>query len=170
VSKLAAKFRDSGRRSQYEHDVVGFTSRLNTVNAAIGRVQLRRLDEWNIRRATIGSLYDELLSDLDEIGIPPKPTSEVKPVYHCYVIRTRKRDELKAWLQQRGVQCGVHYPLPIPLQPIYKRLFGYQSGDYPTSERASIECLSLPIYPDLSDDDVVYICGLIHIFLSHDRQ
>jgi len=166
VAKLAAKLRDCGRKTQYEHDVIGFTSRLNTVNAAIGRIQLRRLDGWNRKRVKIASLYDELLSDLSGITEPPKPSLDVKPVYHCYVIRTRERDGLKGWLQQRGVQCGVHYPLPIPLQPVYRRLFGYQPGDYPVSERASSTCLSLPIYPDLSDDSVAFVCGLIHDFFN----
>jgi perosamine synthetase len=166
VAKLAAKLRNCGRSSHYVHDVVGYTSRLNTVNAAIGRVQLRKLDEWNRKRVKIASAYDKLLSDLDEICTPPKPSASFNPVYHCYVIRTSKRNELKEWLQKNGVQCAVHYPLPIPLQPIYEQLFGYKSGDYPVSERASATCLSLPIYPDLAEDDVAYVCGLIHDFFN----
>jgi perosamine synthetase len=166
VARLAAKLRDCGRKSQYEHDVIGYTSRLNTVNAAIGRIQLRRLDMWNKERVKIASMYSKLLSDLDEINTPPKPSSKIKPVYHCYVIRTCKRDELKAWLRKNGVQCGVHYPLPIPLQPIYAKLFGHKSCDFPMSDQASATCLSLPIYPDLSDDDVVHISGLIHSTFS----
>src|SRR4030067_3483339 len=114
LAKLAAKLRDCGRKTQYEHDVVGYTSRLNTVNAAVGRVQLRRLDEWNRKRRQVASLYDKLLSDVDEVNLPPKGDSHVKPVYHLYVIKTKKRDELKDCLQKSGVQCGVHYPLPIP--------------------------------------------------------
>jgi dTDP-4-amino-4,6-dideoxygalactose transaminase len=85
------------------------------------------------------------------------------------VIRTKKRDELKDWLQKSGVQCGVHYPLPIPLQPIYKQMFGYKSGDFPVSELASGMCLSLPIYQSLSEDQVEFICGEIREFFGKAR-
>lgn len=166
LSELAAKLRDCGRKSKYEHDVVGYTSRLNTVNAAIGRVQLRRLDEWNKKRVKIALVYNKLLSDIDEITVPLEPTGRVKPVYHCYVIRTSLRNELSEWLHKNGIQCGVHYPLPIPLQPVYKKLFGYKSGDYPMSELASVTCLSLPMYPDLTEGNITHICELIHDFFK----
>ena len=158
VAKLAAKLRDCGRKSQYEHDVVGYTSRLNTVNAAIGRVQLRRLDEWNKKRVQVAAVYDKLLADLDEVRTPPKGDSHAKPVYHLYVVRTKKRNELRDYLQKIGVQIGIHYPLPIPSQPVYKQLFKFRAGEYPASERVSNECLSLPIYPCLCENDVEYVC------------
>ncbi len=169
VAKLAAKLRDCGRKSQYEHDIVGYTSRLNTVNAAIGRVQLRRLDEWDEKRRNVASFYDDILSDVEGITIPPKGGSRVVPVYHLYVIRTQKRDELKDWLKRKGVQCGVHYPIPIPMQPIYKQMFGYKNGDYPVSELVSESCLSLPMYPDLSKEQVKYVCDSIQEFLLQRR-
>jgi perosamine synthetase len=164
VAKLAAKLRDCGRKSQYEHDVVGYTSRLNTVNAAIGRVQLRRLDEWNRMRVDVAAVYDKLLSDMDEVITPPRGRSWVKPVFHLYVVKAKKRDALREYLQKNGVQSGVHYPLPIPLQPVYKEMFKFKTGDYPVSERVSGECLSLPIYPNLSVEDVEYVCDKIHEF------
>ena len=161
IAKLAAKLRDCGRASQYEHDVVGYTSRLNTVNAAIGRVQLRRLDEWNRNRVENASVYNRLLSDVEEIVVPPMGNSKVKPVYHLYVVRAKRRDELREWLQRGGVGCGVHYPLPIPMQPVYRELFGFSGGEYPVSERASRECLSLPMHPGLSNNDIGYVCGKV---------
>ncbi len=164
VAKLAAKLRDCGRKTRYEHDVVGYTSRLNTVNAAIGRVQLKRLDNWNIQRIVNASMYDTLLSDIAEVETPPAGDAEVKPVYHLYVIKTKKRDELSTWLQKNGVQCAVHYPLPIPMQPIYRQLFGFKSGDYPESEEVSKECLSLPMHPFLSEDDIQYVCEMVRKF------
>jgi dTDP-4-amino-4,6-dideoxygalactose transaminase len=164
VAKLAARLRDCGRKSQYEHDVVGYTSRLNTVNAAIGRVQLRRLDAWNKKRVQVATLYDKLLGDLDEVIRPPIGGSWVEPVYHLYVVRVKRRNGLKAYLQKNGVQCGVHYPLPIPLQPVYKQMFQFKAGECPVSERVSEECLSLPMYPALSVDDVEYVCERIHEF------
>jgi perosamine synthetase len=166
VAKTVAKLRDCGRASHYEHDIVGFTSRLNTVNAAIGRVQLRRLDEWNERRRAVARLYGGLLSDLDEVVLPPDGGCGINPVYHLYMIRTSFRDELRAWLEQNGVQCGVHYPIPIHLQPIYRKLFGYKEGDFPKSELLCKTALSLPMFPELGKGEVEYICGKIHEFFA----
>lgn len=164
IAKLAAKLRNCGRKTQYEHDVIGYTSRLNTVNAAIGRVQLKRLDEWNLRRTLNASLYDKLLSNIDEVSVPPKCDAGAHPVYHLYVITAKKRNELREWLQKNGIQSGIHYPLPIPLQPIYRETFGFKRGYYPISERVAEECLSLPMYPDLAEDDISRICAVIREF------
>jgi dTDP-4-amino-4,6-dideoxygalactose transaminase len=166
VAKLAAKIRDCGRKARYEHDVIGYTSRLNTVNAAIGRVQLRRLDEWNKKRIRNASVYNRLLSNIDGVITPPMGDSIVKPVFHLYVIQAKRRNELEEWLLNNGVQCAVHYPLPIPLQPIYRQLFNYERGEYSVSERVSEACLSLPVYPDLTEDDIEYICDKIMQFYA----
>jgi perosamine synthetase len=166
TAKMVEKLRNCGRSSHYEHDVIGFTSRLNTVNAAIGRVQLRKLEDWTAKRRGIAELYSKLLADLDEIILPPTGDSNVKPVYHLYVIRTHFRDELKAWLSQNGVQCGIHYPLPIHLQPIYQTLFGYEKGDFPKSELLSETALSLPMFPALGKNEVEYVCEKIHEYFS----
>jgi perosamine synthetase len=164
TAKLAAKLRDCGRKTRYEHDMIGYTSRLNTVNAAIGRVQLKRLDEWNRMRIQNASTYDKLLADNDSVKTPPKGNANVKPVYHLYVIKARKRDKLNEWLNEKGIQCGVHYPLPIPLQPIYKQLFKFELGDYPVSESVSQSCLSLPMFPSLTKAEIERVCEEIHRF------
>jgi perosamine synthetase len=164
ISEMIAKLRDCGRKSKYVHDVVGYTARLNTVNAAIGRIQLRRLSAWNEKRRRNASLYDSLLSDLDEIVLPPSPDSHVKPVYHLYVIRVEKRDKLEKWLEHNGIQCGIHYSLPIHLQPIYKKLFKFKGGEYPNSELASQTCLSIPLHPSLTNDEIKFISEKIHEF------
>jgi perosamine synthetase len=166
VARKVAKLRDCGRASHYEHDLIGFTARLNTVNAAIGRVQLKRLDEWNEKRRACAKLYDGLLSDLDGLVLPPNGSFGVKPVYHLYVIRTSLRDKLKIWLEQRGIQCGVHYPLPIHLQPAYRELFAYRGGEFPKSEFLSKMALSLPMYPELRKDEIGYVCENIHDFFD----
>jgi len=166
VAKAAVKLRDCGRVSHYEHDVVGFTARLNTVNAAIGRVQLRKLDGWNEKRRGLAELYGSLLSDLDEVVLPQHGGPDIKPVYHLYVLRTGLRDELKSWLEDCGVQCGVHYYIPIHLQPIYRRLFGYKNGDFPQSEILSKTTLSLPMFPELKEQEIKYICEKIHQFFE----
>jgi len=166
VARNLAKLRDCGRASHYEHDLIGFTARLNTVNAAIGRVQLRRLDEWNEKRRACAKLYDKLLSNMADVTLPPNGSSDVKPVYHLYVISTSQRDWLKVWLEQRGVQCGVHYPFPIHLQPAYRELFAYRGGEFPKSEFLSNAVLSLPMYPQLREEEIEYVCENIHSFFD----
>jgi len=167
VARKVAKLRDCGRASHYEHDLIGFTARLNTVNAAIGRVQLKRLDEWNEKRRACAKLYDKLLSDVGELVLPPRGSSDVKPVHHLYVVRISQRDKLKLWLEQMGVQCGIHYPLPIHLQPAYRELFAYKGGEFPKSELLSKTVLSLPMYPELRKDEIESICENIRSFFDH---
>jgi perosamine synthetase len=160
----AAKLRDCGRSSRYVHDSIGYTARLNTVNAAIGRVQLKHLEEWNEQRRRKAQIYDHLLSDIDDLLLPPKGDNETKPVYHLYVIRTSRRDGLKAWLESKGIQCLIHYPIPIHLQPIYQDMYGFQEGRYPKSEELCRTCLSIPLYPDLTKRELTYISDTIHAF------
>jgi len=166
VADKAAKLRDCGRKSKYTHDLIGYTARLNTVNAAIGRVQLRHLDEWNEKRRRNAQVYGRLLSDLDELILPPKGDNEIWPVYHLYVIRTRHRDGLKEWLESDGIQCGVHYTLPIHLQPIYKQMFGFEKGAYPRSEELCRTCLSIPMFPELTLSEINFVSEKIHEFLA----
>lgn len=166
VANKASKLRDCGRRSQYVHDLIGYTARLNTVNASIGRVQLKHLDEWNEKRRRNADIYNRLLSDIDELILPPKGDGRTRPVYHLYVIRTKNRDELKVFLESNGIQCGIHYVLPIHLQPIYKKIFGFKEGMYPRSEELCRTCLSIPMYPDLTRDQINFVCEKIHEFFA----
>jgi perosamine synthetase len=170
VAQRVAKLRDCGRKSQYVHDAIGYTSRLNTVNAAIGRVQLRHLDEWNQMRRLRAKEYDRLLSGIDGLILPPMSAdADTQPVYHLYVVRTKKRDALKAWLESKGIACGVHYVLPIHLQPVYMKMFGYKKGMYPKSEELCRTCLSLPMYPDLSSAELSFISNTVHDFFEQKK-
>jgi len=166
IARTVAKLRDCGRVSRYKHNMIGFTSRLNNVNAAIGRVQLKKLDEWNEKRRAVAKLYNRLISDLDEVILPLWDESKVKPVFHLYVIRTNFRDELKPWLEKKGIECGIHYPLPIHLQPIYRKLFGYKPRILPQSELLSKTALSLPMFPSLKEDEVRRVCESLHHFFD----
>ena len=159
--------RDCGRKDKYTHIYVGYTARLNTANAAIGRVQLKRLDAWNERRREIAALYRKLLSEVEEIVLPPKDTFG-KSVYHLFVIRTKnkERDALKEFLNNNDIEVGIHYPLANHMQPIYRKLFGFKGGEYPNSEIAAANVLSLPMYPGLKDDEVKYVCEKIKEFYS----
>lgn len=166
LASKSAKLRDCGRKSQYIHDLIGYTSRLNTVNAAVGRVQLKHLDEWNEKRRRNAEAYGRLLSDVVELTLPPKGNRKTRPVYHLYVVRTEHRGDLKKWLESKGVQCGVHYPLPIHLQPIYRKMYGFRKGMYPMSEELCKTCLSIPMYPELSKNEIDFISEEIHEFFE----
>jgi len=167
VAETVSKLRDCGRRGKYVHDLVGYTARLNTVNAAIGRVQLKYLDEWNEKRRRNARLYNTLFSDIEELILPPKGGSEIEPVYHLYVIRSKFRDQLKGWLEENGIGCGIHYLLPIHLQPVYRELYGYKGGEYPKSEELCKTCLSIPMHPFLTSDEIKYVSEKVHDFFVH---
>lgn len=164
VAATVAKLRDGGRASWYEHDVLGYSSRLSSVNAAIGRVQLKHLDEWNARRRKIAETYRRRLQDDIDLRLPPKESNGTRQVYHQFVIRTPMRDALRDYLKKNGVETAIHYPLPIHLQPVYVRMYEFAEGAYPKSERFARECLSLPMHPFLSDEDVEYVCQLVSGF------
>jgi dTDP-4-amino-4,6-dideoxygalactose transaminase len=152
--------------SNYDHDILGYTVRLNTVNAAIGRVQLRHLPAWNDRRRAIAAMYDQRLKGVGDLKLPPSPTQDIIPVYHLYVVRSKRRDDLGNFLKTKEIQTALHYPLPIHLQPLYKQMFGSGEGEMPKSEKACKEVLSLPMYPALTDDQVKFTCDSIVEFFS----
>jgi len=155
------KLSNCGRTSRYEHDVFGFTSRLNTANAAFGRVQLRHLDDWNERRRSLARHYSERLKDVSEIKLPSLGTHNVVPVFHLYVINCNDRDALANHLATNGVDTATHYPIPIHLQPAYREVYDLGPGKYPQSEHMSTTALSLPLFPELEYEQVDRICDLI---------
>ena len=104
--------------------------------------------------------------DLEEIILPPDGGPNILQVYHLYVIRTKNREDLMRYLRDNGIQCGIHYPIPIHLQPIYRKKFAFEEGDFPNSELLSKSCLSLPMYPDLVADDIEFVCEKIHTFFN----
>ena len=154
IKKQIDSLRDNGRRTRTEHDKLGFTMRLNTVNAAIGRIQLQTLDEKNKRRRELASLYKKFLGDDCMLDENPKGTS----VYHQIIIKHQKRDEIFSHLSKNNIGVAIHYPRPIHKQPLYENL-GY---NLPISEKFSNEVLSIPSFPQLKDDDVKVICEKIN--------
>jgi perosamine synthetase len=166
IAERVRSLRDCGRAkgSKYTHDALGFTERLNTVQAAVGRVQLKRLDAWNEKRRQIAAEYNDSMSDLDDLVRPPSDDFLVRQVYHMYAIRCDRRDELREWLSSRGVETGVHYSAPIHLQPIYRQMFGYKGGEFPNSETLCNNELSIPMHPGLTLEDVEFISRAIHDF------
>jgi perosamine synthetase len=146
--------RDNGRKTRTEHDKLGFTMRLNTVSAAIGRVQLETLEHKNKRRRKIASLYKKFLNEDCILNENQKGMS----VYHQIVLKHKKREEIFSHLSKNNIGTAIHYPIPIHMQPLYKNL-GY---NLPISEKFSNEVLSLPSYPGLEDDSIKVICEKIN--------
>jgi perosamine synthetase len=160
VAEVARSLRDCGRETKYTMSRIGFTSRLNSVNAAIGRVQLRKLPEWNEARRRAAAVYRQELDGVEGVVLPPASIGTT-PVYHLFVIRSKARDQIATTLSRKGVETGIHYPVPIHLQTPYRRMFGYSEGAFPQSEKLAGEVLSLPIYPGITEQDIRYITSVV---------
>lgn len=141
--------RQYGWRERYTSDIKGMNSRLDEMQAAILRVKLKHLDAWNAARRERAALYTECLRSVT----PPREMPYGQAVYHLYVVQSPRRDELAAHLKARGIGTAIQYPFPIHLQPAYQNL-GYPAASLPVAERLAREILSLPLYPELSLDDV----------------
>ncbi|HKQ05063.1 MAG TPA: DegT/DnrJ/EryC1/StrS family aminotransferase [Blastocatellia bacterium] len=153
--------RNYGSREKYYNDVKGVNSRLDEMQAALLRVRLRHLDEWNTRRAKIAALYLESLRDA---GVSlPLVAEGAGPVWHLFVVRCQRRDALQQHLREQGIQTLTHYPVPPHLQPAYADL-GLKAGTYPISEAIHREALSLPIGPHLSADDARRVVEAVRAF------
>ncbi len=154
----AKMLRDHGRTDKYAHQIVGYGYRLDALQAAILGAKLPHLDAWNARRREVAACYDQLLKDADVVTpyVPP----DISPVFHVYCIRHKNRDALRAHLKECGVDTGIHYPIPLHLQPVYQSL-GYKAGDFPNAEKAANEILSLPIYPAMTEAQIRQIVDAI---------
>ncbi len=167
IAKGVRMLGDSGRDNPYthEHAIVGYTSRINTVNAAVGRVQLRYLDSWNGKRREIAARYRRALADVDGLGLPINPPKSIVPVYNKFAIYSNERDKLRAFLYDNGIESDSHYPIPIHLQPPYRAL-GYKKGDYPVAERFADTTLSLPVYVDMTEDETRFVAEKVREFFD----
>jgi dTDP-4-amino-4,6-dideoxygalactose transaminase len=161
VADAARSFRDCGRASKYTMSRIGYTSRLNTVNAAIGRVQLRKLDGWNKTRRKIAEMYRRTLEGVPGITLPPAETPKETSVYHLFVVRSEHRDQLAANLERNGVEAAIHYPVPIHLQAPYRAKYGYSEGSFPIAEKVAGQVLSLPIHPAITEEEVRTVSQLV---------
>lgn len=170
VADTVRTLRDVGRESEpYRHEVIAPTARMNTVNAAIGRRQLNHLTRWNDRRREFAAKYAEELAGVDDLVLPPEDDGEVRSCWYLYVVRTERRDDLAAHLGDRGIETGYHYPIPVHLQPPYRRM-GYEEGMFPNAERWAREVLSLPIHPSLTTSQVEYVAETIRAFFDGGRR
>jgi dTDP-4-amino-4,6-dideoxygalactose transaminase len=159
----ARSLREHGSRQRYFHDEVGFNYRMEGIQGAVLGVKLKHLAAWTRERRRVAHRYHELLS-----GTPlklPVEADGVESAYHLYVVRHPRRDELKQHLEAQGIGCALHYPVPLHLQKCYAAL-GHKPGDFPVAEAAARECLSLPIYPELTDAQIQRVAEVVQNFFN----
>ncbi|MBI3402928.1 MAG: DegT/DnrJ/EryC1/StrS family aminotransferase [Acidobacteria bacterium] len=156
--------RNWGERTKYQHVVAAFNARMQGLQGAILRVKLRHLEDWTESRRRRATRYNALLKD-SGLGLPEE-MPYARHVYHLYTVRVRERAAVRASLEAAGIQTGLHYPLPVHLQPAYANL-GYRADQFPVAERAAAEVLSLPMYPELTDDQIVAVADAVRQATSH---
>ncbi|KKR29875.1 MAG: Glutamine-scyllo-inositol transaminase [Candidatus Gottesmanbacteria bacterium GW2011_GWC2_39_8] len=156
VKDKALLLRDYGRKGRYENIIKGYNSRLDTLQAAILRVKLKHLDEWNEKRRKNASLYTKLFKEKKVDIVLPYEADYAKHIYHQYTIRVKNRKEVMEKLADKGVRTLIHYPIPVHLQECYKEL-GYKRGAFPVAEKCCEEIMSLPMYPELTEEEIRYV-------------
>jgi dTDP-4-amino-4,6-dideoxygalactose transaminase len=156
--------RDHGSRRKYEHEVFGFNSRLDTLQAVVLSAKLRRLADWNASRQRAAERYNALLSEIDDV-ILPRTLPANEHVWHLYVVRVPDRDRVIKELQAAGIGAGIHYPVPIHLTRAFTEL-GYPEGAFPNSERAARQVLSLPLFPEITETQQEQVASVLSAMLN----
>ena len=158
LAKRARMVANHGRLQKYQHEMEGRNSRLDALQAAVLGVKLPHLERWTEARRANASLYGSLLAGM---GVnTPLERPEARHVYHLYVIRVQEREKVQAALKAAGIESGIHYPLPLHLQPAYRQL-GHGRGDFPAAEEVSEQILSLPLYPELAPEQIALVCATV---------
>ena len=163
IARKCRMIRDHGSEVRYHHEMLGWNGRLDEIQACVCRVKLPHLAEWNNDRIQHAALYEKLL--LNAPVTTPKKKPENKHIYHLYVIRAPRRDDLQAYLKSNGVNTGIHYPIPIHLQKATSSL-GYKVGDLPITEKVVTEIISLPMFAELRDDEISCVANAVHTFYA----
>lgn len=163
IAEKIRLLRNIGQKVKYFHEVKGFNNRLDTMQAAVLGVKLPHLDDWNASRRRAASTYSDLLAGLPIIT--PITADYAEHIFHLYVVRVTDRDVLMEDLKKAGIATGLHYPIPIHLQPAYAEL-GYKRGDFPVTEAYAETIVSLPIFPELDDEKVTYVVNAIREHMS----
>lgn len=159
TAKLLRMLRNYGSAKKYHYQIIGINSRLDEIQAAILRIKLRYLDEWNLQRQEIASAYNKLLNKTTNV-----PNGNyIKHAYYLYTIKHKDRDKLQKYLQNEGIETMIHYPIPVHLQESYSYL-GYRRGSLPRAEKVSKQVLSLPMHPFLTSKEVQRIANLVNNF------
>lgn len=156
ISSTIKKLRDHGAIKKYEHDFVGYNYRMGGLQGAILSVKLKYIDEWNSKRIGIAAKYRKEMADLP-IMLPICGDNK-KHVYHLFVVQVENRENVINHLKQNNIGIGIHYPVPLHLTKAYEHL-EYKKGDFPVIESICNKIISLPIFPEITDDEIVYVCG-----------
>jgi dTDP-4-amino-4,6-dideoxygalactose transaminase len=165
LAARARALREHGQRHKYHHDVPGYTARLDTVQALVLLRKLPHLDRCNAQRGAAAQLYTDALEGIGDIVPPPCPAGS-EPVWHLYVIRTSRPEALAAFLADRGIATGRHYPIPIHLTDAYAHL-GHRRGDFPVAERLADEVLSLPMFPGITESQIAAVADAIAAYFRY---
>ena len=147
--------RDHGQAKKHQHSDIGWNARMDGIQAAVLRVKLQRLDEANEKRRAHAALYSGLLRECPLVKTPSESAGN-RHIFHIYAVRVPNRDQTIETLAQEGIRCSIHYPVPIHQQPAYQHL-GYAAGSFPCAERSSSQLLSLPMYPELTQDQITHV-------------
>jgi dTDP-4-amino-4,6-dideoxygalactose transaminase len=160
-------FRDHGQSRRYYHDRIGWNGRMDGFQGAVLRVKLNYLEEWNNGRMENAKRYRKHLAGVEGVVLPGE-ADYARHVYHLFPVRVKNRDAVLQALTEQGVGCGIHYPVPVHLQKAYEFL-GHQPGDFPISEKVASELISLPMFPELTEEQVAYVAGALKEALSAKR-
>ena len=167
LAKRMRLYRNYGSSKKYHHEITGSNCRLDTLQAAVLNVKLAHLDAWSENRRARAAQYDDLI--YSDSAVTPPQTPDAQSVYHLYVVRVANRKAVQAALGERGINTGIHYPIPIHMQPAYRDL-GYKRGAFPLTERYAEQILSLPMYPELSEGDVSYVAECLNALVPTLRE
>ena len=165
IAERVRTIRDHGQAKKYYHDIEGYNGRLDSIQAGWLSVKLRQLAKWNESRRALAHRYHELLSDAKRAVVVPKEAPWTKGVYHLYVVRVAEREAFLAYLSEAGIGTGIHYPVPLHLQKAYQHL-DFKKGDYPVTERVSAEIVSLPMYPQMTQEQLEEVAKKVKEFAS----
>ncbi len=170
---MVKMLREHGQSEKYHHQTFGHNYRMEGIQGAVLGVKLKHLDKWTEGRRRAAAKYKELLKDVNQIVLP-KEMDYAKHVYHLFVIRVKSsnlndssevRDKLQSYLNENGISTGLHYPIPLHQQPCFNYL-NYKKGDFPVTEELAETGLSLPMFPELTDDQIQYVSEKIGAFFS----
>jgi dTDP-4-amino-4,6-dideoxygalactose transaminase len=165
IGSTIRMIRDHGQAKKYFHDMEGYNGRLDAIQAGVLRIKLRKLNDWNHSRRDNAAYYNELLSKVNGVTLPVE-ADFASSVYHLYVILVDDREGLQQFLSDKGISTGLHYPLPLHLQKAYAHL-GYKEGSFPVTESVAKRLISLPMFPELTREQIEYVAESIKEFMDH---
>jgi dTDP-4-amino-4,6-dideoxygalactose transaminase len=164
IASRVRALREHGQTAKYVHAFEGWTSRLDTIQAIVLSHKLPALEDWNDQRREAAASYTDALSGVGDLRLP-SVAEDSTPVWHLYVVRTSDPEALATWLRERGIGTGRHYPYPVHLTGAYASL-GHRAGDFPVAEALARECLSLPMFPGITEQQLAAVCDAVRTFFD----